>query len=105
MSAQTTYAYDQRDLLTSQTNWRIGEPDLQAAFVYDGDGRRVQMVDHTGSPRTITYSNDILGLTQVLLADDGATTTANLLGLDLIAQDNGSETRVLLADGVTGRAK
>ena len=100
MSAQTTYAYDQRDLLTSQTNWRIGEPDLQAAFVYDGDGRRVQMVDHTGSPRTITYSNDILGLTQVLLADDGATTTANLLGLDLIAQDNGSETRVLLADGL-----
>ena len=100
MSVQTTYAYDQRNLLTSQTNWRIGEPDLQAAFVYDGDGYRVQMIDYTGLPRTITYSNDILGLTQVLLADDGATTTANLLGLDLIAQDDGSETRVLLADGL-----
>ena len=100
MSVQTTYAYDQRNLLTSQTNWRIGEPDLQAAFVYDGDGYRVQMIDYTGLPLATTYSNDILGLTQVLLADDGATTTANLLGLDLIAQDNGSETRVLLADGL-----
>ena len=58
------------------------------------------MIDYTGLPLATTYTNDILGLTQVLLADDGATTTANLFGLDLIAQDDGSETRVLLADGL-----
>ncbi|MEZ4645418.1 MAG: RHS repeat-associated core domain-containing protein [Chloroflexota bacterium] len=46
------------------------------------------------------YTNDILGLTQVLLADDGTTTTATLFGLDLIAQDDGSKTRTLLADGL-----
>ncbi|MCA9932403.1 MAG: RHS repeat-associated core domain-containing protein [Ardenticatenaceae bacterium] len=35
-----------------------------------------------------------------MLANDGATTTANLFGLDLISQDDGSESRVLLADGL-----
>ena len=48
----------------------------------------------------ITYANAPLGLTQVLLADDGATQTVQLYGLDLISQDDGSQTRTLLADGL-----
>jgi RHS repeat-associated protein len=36
----------------------------------------------------------------VLVSDDGTTQTHNLLGLSLIHQDNGSQTRTLLADGL-----
>ncbi|MCI0645111.1 MAG: hypothetical protein L0346_09540, partial [Chloroflexi bacterium] len=37
---------------------------------------------------------------QVLIADDGTNQVANLFGLDLIHQDDGAETRTLLADGL-----
>ncbi len=65
------------------------------------DGRRVQQIDYSaGQPITTTYTNDILGLSQVLVSDNGTTTTHNLFGLDLISQDDGSQTRTLLADGL-----
>jgi RHS repeat-associated protein len=69
--------------------------------VYDGDGGRLQQIDHTGEdPLTTTYTNDIVGLPQVLVSDDGTTITYNLFGLDLISQGNGTETRFMLADGL-----
>jgi RHS repeat-associated protein len=57
---------------------------------------------------TTTNTNDIVGLSQVLVASDGVTTTHNLFGLDpsagsgqaLIHQDDGTTTRTLLADGL-----
>jgi RHS repeat-associated protein len=70
-------------------------------FIYDGDGHRVQQVDHSGSqPATTTYTNDNSGLSQVLVSNDGTTQTHNRLGLSLIQQDNGSQTSTLLADGL-----
>ncbi|HSM57843.1 MAG TPA: RHS repeat-associated core domain-containing protein [Candidatus Sulfomarinibacteraceae bacterium] len=96
------YAYDQRNLMLShETN-----PDgtawlLQAEYVYDGANDRLQQVDHTGAtPITTTYANDIFGLTQVLMADDGTAQVYNLFGLDLISQDSGVEVRTLLVDGL-----
>ncbi|MCP4995663.1 MAG: RHS repeat-associated core domain-containing protein, partial [Gammaproteobacteria bacterium] len=74
---------------------------MQAEFVYDGDGNRVQQVDHSGSqPVTVTYTNDNAGMSQALVMDDGTTQTYNLFGLDLIEQDDDSAVRVLLADGL-----
>jgi RHS repeat-associated protein len=92
------YAYNQRNLLIIHST--IGMVNqLQAAFVYDGDGNRAQQVDHTGSqPITTTYTNDNSGLSQVLVSDDGTTKTTNLLGLSLIQQDDGAIVRTLLAD-------
>lgn len=61
----------------------------QATFGYDGAGNRLQQVDYTGgTPATTTYANDIQGLAQVLIADDGTTQTANLFGFDLIHQQS-----------------
>jgi RHS repeat-associated protein len=58
-------------------------------------------VDDTGTtPITTTYTNDIMGLSQVLVADDGSSQTHLLFGLDLISQDDGNATRYLLADGL-----
>lgn len=96
----SSYIFDQRNLLTSVTK-QVGENPEQsiADYLYNGDGDRVQQVDYV-SGTTISYTNDALGMTQVLLADDGTTTTANLFGLDLISQDDGSESRILLADGL-----
>ncbi len=72
-----------------------------AAYVYDGDGNRLQQIDYSGvQPITTTYTNDNLGLSQVLIADNGSSQTANLYGLDLISQDDGAQTRTLLADGL-----
>jgi RHS repeat-associated protein len=51
-------------------------------------------------PIAATDTNDILGLPKVLVADDGTDQTRYLFGLVLILQDNGSETRYLLADGL-----
>lgn len=94
------YAYNQRNLLITHST--IGAANqVRAAFVYDGNANRVQQIDYSGGqPVTITYTNDILGMTQVLLADDGTTTTANLFGLDLISQDDGTQTHFLLTDGL-----
>ena len=49
---------------------------------------------------TTAYANDIVILTQVLVADDGTIQTANLFGLDLVLQDSGAVTRTLLTDGL-----
>ena|GEM_PF-4411839 len=58
-------------------------------------------MDYTsGTPITTTYSNDVLGLTQVPVADDSTTHVYNLFGLDLISQDDGNEVRTLLVDGL-----
>jgi RHS repeat-associated protein len=94
------YSYDQRNLL--RTNSTISTVNqILVEFVYDGDGHRVQQIDRSGSqPITTTYSNDNSGLSQVLVSDDGTTQTHNLLGLSLIHQDDGSQTRTLLADGL-----
>lgn len=79
---------------------------LQAAYVYDGANDRLQQVDgnsvaHTGAtPVTTTYTNDVVGLTQVLVADDGTSRVVNLFGLDLVKQDSGAEVRTLLGDGL-----
>jgi YD repeat-containing protein len=95
------YTYDQRNLMASHST----NPDgsawvLQAEYVYDGADDRLQQVDYTGSmPITTTYTNDVFGLTQVLMADDGTNLVTNLFGLDLIGQDSGSEVRTLLVDG------
>lgn len=45
-----------------------------------------------------TYTNDVFGLTQVLVAGDDSTEVVNLFGLapaNLISQDSGSEVRTL----------
>lgn len=47
-----------------------------------------------------TYTNDVFGLTWVLVADDGTSQVYNLFGLDLISQDSSSEVRTLLVDGL-----
>jgi RHS repeat-associated protein len=52
------------------------------------------------APITTTYTNDIIGLAQVLVSDNGLTATHMLFGQDLILQDDGTETRFLLADGL-----
>jgi RHS repeat-associated protein len=93
----TAYAYDQRNLLTSAT--LVGQP--LADYLYDGQGNRLQQVDYTGAqPIMTTYTNDIVGLSQVLVADDGTAQVVNLFGLDLIHQDDGGQTLTLLADGL-----
>jgi RHS repeat-associated protein len=93
----TAYSYDQRNMLVTAA---LGS-ELQAGYVYDGQGNRLQQVDYTGTePITTSYTNDIIGLTQVLVADDGTGQVNNLFGLDLIHQDDGSQTLTLLADGL-----
>ncbi len=96
------YAYDQRNLMISHTLSVSGtNPQLQVKYTYDGGGNRVQQIDHTGStPITTTYINDVVGLTQVLVADNGSTQTVNLFGLDLVGQDDGANFRTLLTDGL-----
>jgi RHS repeat-associated protein len=77
------------------------DSQLRATFLYDGAGNRVQQIDYTGStPVTTTYTNDIVGLAQVLVAADGATAVYNLWGLRLLAQDDGETVRLPLTDGL-----
>jgi YD repeat-containing protein len=101
-AGEQLYTFNQRNLLTS-TQLGAGSSvyDTIVEYVYDGDGHRVQQVDYSGSqPITTTYSNDNTGLSQVLVSDDGTTQTANLFGLNLIHQDDGTTVRTLLADGL-----
>jgi RHS repeat-associated protein len=97
-----SYTFDQRNLLITSTLTVSGTGELlQAEFIYDGAGNRVQQVDHSGGqPITTTYTNDVVGLAQVLVADDGTPQTTNLFGLNLIHQDDGAKTRILLGDGL-----
>jgi RHS repeat-associated protein len=77
------------------------DSQLRATFLYDGAGNRVQQIDYTGStPVTTTYTNDIVGLAQVLVAADGVTEVYNLWGLRLLAQDDGETVRLPLTDGL-----
>ncbi|MCP4362653.1 MAG: RHS repeat-associated core domain-containing protein, partial [Chloroflexi bacterium] len=114
VALQTTtihqYEYDQRkpsagsgQAMLVETTRQIGHgPTLTVVeYVYDGDGNRVQQIDYTGPTAvTTTYTNDILGLVQVLVASNGLTTTHHLFGLDLIQQSDGTQTRILLTDGL-----
>ena len=105
VTSSTSYAYDQRNLLTYVA---FSNPICIggfAAYGYDGRGDRVwQQWRETSCSfaptETITYTNDTLGLTQALLADDGIAQTAQLYGLDLISQDDGVGMRTLLTDGL-----
>lgn len=96
------YWYDQRNLLVETGRQNGTGPVISTAeFSYDGMGNRVQQVNLTGStPITITYANDNLGLSQVLVAYSGSEETSNLFGLDLIQQDIGADTLTLLTDGL-----
>lgn len=104
------YGYDQRNLMLTHTlSYNGVDPQLQAEYLYDGDGHRVQQTDLTReTPVTMTTINDVAGLAQVLVMTDGETQTTNLFGLapsagsgqDLIGQDDGSGFRTLLADGL-----
>ncbi|MCL4872180.1 MAG: hypothetical protein KJ063_24745 [Anaerolineae bacterium] len=96
------YDYNQRNLLVEHSTMVLGVGvETLAQFVYDGDGNRLQQLEITDNmTTTITYTNDILGLSQVLVSDDGTTQTTNLFGLDLISQDDSTETRYLLPDGL-----
>ncbi|RMG79086.1 MAG: RHS repeat-associated core domain-containing protein, partial [Chloroflexi bacterium] len=96
------YSYNQRNLLlTVTTGAGGGVYNSVVAYAYDGDGNRLQQTNYSSpQPVTTTYHNDNTGLSQVLLADDGAAQTANLFGLDLILQDDNSQTRFLLTDGL-----
>ncbi|HIP73234.1 MAG TPA: hypothetical protein EYH05_17775, partial [Anaerolineae bacterium] len=105
VGSDTFYTYDQRNLLSrvdySSATCVPGYVDYE----YDGAGNRVRQLSRATScgyapVLTTTYTNDILGLTQVLAASDGITTTSNLFGLDLISQDDGAQTCLLLADGL-----
>jgi len=101
----TGYAYNQRNLLLTMTKQTGSDPIEQiAAYTYDGTGNRLrQTIYNSGSPaEIITYTNDIMGLTQVLVADDGIKQVYNLYGLDLIGQQasDASQQRLLLADGL-----
>ena len=104
----TFYSYNQRNLLTevraamSQT--------VVATYAYDGANNRTGQTDYSAGslPVVTSYSNDVLGLTQVLAAtthstgSGQATTTHNLYGLDLISQQagNGEPMRLLLPDSL-----
>lgn len=96
------YTFDQRNLMTSHSLSDGGiDSQLRATFLYDGAGNRLQQTDYTGSmPVTISYTNDIVGLAQVLVADDGLTAVYNLWGLRLLAQDDGATLRLPLTDGL-----
>ena len=74
---------------------------IRVEYAYDGDSNRLRQIDNTStSPITTTYTNDIIGLTQVLVAGDGTDHVHNLFGLDLILQHDDNEVRTLLADGL-----
>jgi RHS repeat-associated protein len=96
-SGTTRYGYDQRNLMITSTL----DGSAVAGFAYDGMNNRLRQVDFTGATAiTTTYANDILGLSQVLIADDGTNQVVNLFGLDLILQDDGTGALALLADGL-----
>lgn len=106
----TEPGYDQRNLMLTHTlSYNGDNPQLQAEYLYDGDGHRVRQTDYTGeTPVTMTSINDVAGLAQVLVMTDGETQTTNLFGLGpsagsgqaLIGQDDGRGFRTLLADGL-----
>ena len=95
----SSYGYNQRNMLITVTQTVSNSTATVAEYRYDGDNARYQQIDYS-SGITTTYHNDIIGLSQVLIADDGTTQTANLFGLDLIASDDGATTLTMLPDGL-----
>lgn len=90
--------YNQRNLLTKvQTT----SPSIvtHADYFYDGRGNRVgQLLYVNNQPNSgISYVNNSVGLTQVLVQEStNGTTTSNLYGKDLISvEDSGRDTYVL----------
>ncbi|HSH05118.1 MAG TPA: hypothetical protein VLL52_21565 [Anaerolineae bacterium] len=72
-----------------------------ADYHYDGNRTRLQQVVYSGTtPITTTYIQDLQGLAQVLVAESDTATNYYLMGHARIAQDNGSEMRYLLTDGL-----
>ena len=82
----------------------ISQTLTKATFIYDGNNDRVAQGSWENGAQTseTRYTNDTLGLTQVLVSDDGATQVYNLLGLDLIGQQavGSNQFRVLLGDSL-----
>lgn len=101
-AGELLYSFTQSNLLKSnRVGMGGGVTTIVATYGYDGGGNRIQQVDHSGGmPITTTYTNDIMGLTQVLAANDGSQSVYSLLGLDLISQDDGTGMRTLLVDGL-----
>ncbi|MCA9923643.1 MAG: VCBS repeat-containing protein [Anaerolineales bacterium] len=107
--AGTRYTYNQRNLLVRVASDVSLSPETINHYTYDGDGNRVQQ-EETHSQGIIfsvktTYTSDNAGVSQVLVAAesvnyDPKTTTYNLFGLDLIYQDDGTDVRYMLADGL-----
>ncbi|MCP4424980.1 MAG: hypothetical protein GY803_10840, partial [Chloroflexi bacterium] len=71
-----SFIYNQRNLLTRRTTPPSCYPCPLPAidFVYDGDGNRLQQINHAANVTT-TYHNDNMSLSQVLMSDDGTTQT------------------------------
>ncbi|VAW43107.1 hypothetical protein MNBD_CHLOROFLEXI01-4638, partial [hydrothermal vent metagenome] len=101
-AGEQLYSFNQRNLLTQyQVGAGSSVYNTLAEYSYDGGSNRLQQIDSSGTtPTTTTYTNDNVALSQVLVSNDGTTTTYNLFGLDLIQQDDGSQTRTLLVDGL-----
>src|SRR5690606_33269786 len=104
------YTYDRRNLLTRVDLSLDPFDGNYTTYTYDGDGNRLQQDTYYAQgiiyKRTTQYANDVVGLTQVLMASEGANDNPptqrvyNLFGLDLISQDDGNEVRTLLVDGL-----
>ncbi len=97
------YTYNQRNLMMTSSVSQNGITQTQALFTYDGANNRLQQTEYEGlQPTVITYTNDILGLSQVLVANDGTETTYNVFGYDLLSQQTNQELdkRYPIADGL-----
>ena len=102
------YSYDQRNLmLGSDMMTPSGSFAPRMTYAYDGNGQRLRMVDYGTvegqAAQTTIFTNDVSGLSQVLLSDDGAVQTATLYGADLIgstSSDAPASMHLSLADAL-----
>ncbi|HSH05122.1 MAG TPA: RHS repeat-associated core domain-containing protein, partial [Anaerolineae bacterium] len=100
-SGAKIYGYDQRNLMVTATVYVTNSYAAVADYHYDGNRTRLQQVVYSGTtPITTTYIQDLQGLAQVLVAEGSAETNYYLMGHARIAQDNGSQVRYFLADGL-----
>ncbi len=85
------YTYNQRNLMTSAQEQGAALQTV-ATFRYDGNNDRLEQVAYENGSvaTTTTYTNDTIGLTQVLVSDGGPSNTVyQLYGNSLIGQQNG----------------
>jgi RHS repeat-associated protein len=80
-----TYGYDQANRLTSYTDPAAG---ITSTYLYNGLGDRYRQT--VGNVQTDYLLDPTSGMTQVLSETTGGVETAYLLGLDVIAQEQGS---------------